>query len=233
MLPQAMSKQTRLLSLILAITSALPLAADSRIKGTQIEQVLSEVDARQKNVESLKADFRQTKEVGMLAEPEVSTGVFIYQKPNRVLWKYLEPRPVSMAIADGFMTTWYPKLGRAEKMEVKRFEDRIFRYMGAGTGAIRELGKYFDFKFIEDRGENLYILELDPKTRALEKRIRSITIWIDGESYLTTGFEYVEGDGDLTRFEFSNVEMNPKVTADVFDLDIPADVPIETIRLDR
>ncbi len=221
------------LFLLLAIVSAFPLSADSRIKGTKIEEVLAEVDARQKSVESLKATFRQTKEVGLLAEPEVSTGVFLYQKPNRVLWKYLEPRAVTMVIADGSMTTWYPELQKAEKMEVKSFEDRIFRYMGAGTGAIRELGKYFDFRFIEDHKSNQFILELEPKTRALEKRIKSITIWIDGKSYLTTGFEYVEGDGDLTRFEFSDVQMNPKLTAGSFQLDIPKNVKIETVRLDR
>lgn len=229
-----MHKHIRLSALILLVlTSTLSLSADSRIKGTKIEEVLSQVDARQKNVESLKANFRQTKEVGLLAEPEVSTGVFLYQKPNRVLWKYLEPRPVTMVISDGVMTTFYPQLSKAEKMEVKSFEDRIFRYMGAGTGAIRELGKYFDFRFVEDRRKNEFILELTPKTRTLEKRIKSITIWIDGETYLTSGFEYVEGDGDLTRFEFSDVEMNPKLAAKSFDLDIPANVKIETIRLDR
>lgn len=218
---------------VLAVSLALPLFADSKIKGTKIEEVLEQVDARQKNVRTLRAHFTQTKEVGMLAEPEVSEGTFVYQQPNRVLWKYEQPRPVSMAIADGTMTTWYPHLKKAERMEIKSFEDRIFRYLGAGTGAIRELGKYFDFRFIEDRAKNEYVLELDPKTRALEKRIRSITIWIDGKSYFTRGFEYVEGDGDLTRFEFHDIEMNPRLSADAFELAIPASVKVETVRLER
>ncbi|MBW3670397.1 MAG: outer membrane lipoprotein carrier protein LolA [Acidobacteria bacterium] len=228
-----MSKTIRLLTVLLLFASATGLSADSRIKGTKIEEVLAEIDTRQKDLRSLEANFRQTKEVGLLAGPEVSTGVFQYQKPNRVLWKYVEPRPVTMVIANGSMTTWYPELEKAERMEVKSFENRIFRYMGAGTGAIRELGKYFDFRFIEDRIKNEYILELAPKTRTLEKRIKSITIWIDGETYFTNGFEYVEGDGDLTRFEFSNVKMNPRLAADAFELAIPEHVEIETIRLER
>lgn len=228
-----MQNLTRAITILLVVAVAIPLFGDSKIKGTKIEEVLTEIDARQKDVHSLRAKFRQTKEVGMLAEPEVSTGVFVYEQPNNVLWRYLEPRPVSMAIADGMMTTWYPELKKAERMEVKRFEDRIFRYLGAGTGAIRELGKYFDFRFIEDRGKNEYVLELDPKTRALEKRIKSITIWIDGKTYFTKGFEYVEGDGDLTRFEFHDIEMNPSLSDDAFALEIPKGVKIETIRLER
>lgn len=228
-----MSKPIRALSFLLILASATGVSADSRIKGTRIEEVLAEIDSRQQNLQALQADFRQTKEVGMLAEPEVSTGLFQYQKPNRVLWKYVEPRPVTMVIADGSMTTWYPHLDKAERMEVRSFENRIFRYMGAGTGAIRELGKYFDFRFIEDRRKNEYVLELSPKTKTLAKRISSITIWIDGETYFTKGFEYVEGDGDLTRFEFSNVKLNPKLPADAFELDIPERVEVETIRLER
>ncbi|MDX1582144.1 MAG: outer membrane lipoprotein carrier protein LolA, partial [Thermoanaerobaculia bacterium] len=160
-----MSTTMRMITVLLSITVVFPLAADSRIEGTKIEEVLNEVDERQKNVETLRAEFTQTKELGMLAEPEVSKGVFVYEQPNRVLWRYVSPRPVSMAIADGQMTTWYPELGKAERLEVKRFEDRIFRYLGAGTGAIRELGKYFDFRFIEKRRANEYVLELEPKTR--------------------------------------------------------------------
>lgn len=228
-----MPNPLRILFVLLALVSASSLSADSRIEGTRIEQVLSEVDARQKSVRSLRADFRQIKEVGMLAEREISTGTFLFAQPNRVLWKYEEPRAVSMAIAGGVMTTWYPELNRAERMEIKRFEDRIFRYMGAGTGAIRELGKYFDFRFVEDRKAKEFILELSPKSRTLEKRIRSITIWIDGETYFTRGFEYVEGDGDLTRFEFSNIAINPDLAANAFQLDIPDSVKVETIRLDQ
>lgn len=209
------------------------LSAEAAIEGTRIEEVLREVDARQKTLKTLRADFQQTKEVGLLAEPEVSTGQFTFEQPNRVLWKYIEPRPVQMMIADGVMTTYYPQLRKAEQMEIRRFEDRIFRYLGAGTGAIRELAKYFDLRFTEDRHKNEFILELTPKTRTLAKRVRSVTIWIDGKTYFTTGFEYVEGDGDLTRFEFSNIEMNPSLSSDPFRLDIPAGVRIETIRLDR
>jgi outer membrane lipoprotein carrier protein len=233
LLPVAMSTLHRNLALVMLVLALPILSADAAIEGTRIEEVLREVDARQKTLKTLRADFRQTKEVGLLAEPEISTGQFTFEQPNRVLWKYIEPRPVQMMIADGVMTTYYPQLRKAERMEIRRFEDRIFRYLGAGTGAIRELAKYFDLRFTEDRHRNEFILELTPKTKTLGKRVRSITIWIDRQTYFTTGFEYVEGDGDLTRFEFSKIEMNPSLSSDPFRLDIPAGVRIETIRLDR
>jgi outer membrane lipoprotein carrier protein len=228
-----MSRHHRSIALFVLLL-ALPLsAAEAAIEGTRIEEVLREVDARQKTLSTLRADFQQTRETGLLAEPEVSTGEFTFEQPNRVLWKYDQPRPVQVMIADGVLTTYYPLLRKAETMEIRHIEDRVFRYLGAGTGAIRELARYFDLRFTEDRHENQFVLELTPKTKTLAKRVRSVTIWIDGSTYFTRAFEYVEGDGDLTRFEFSNIEMNPRLASDAFRLDIPAGVAIETIRLDR
>ena len=51
-----------------------------------------------------------------------------------------------MLIANGMLTTYYPDLNKAERIEVKRYQDRIFKYMGA-SGAIDELGAWFNFTF--------------------------------------------------------------------------------------
>jgi len=210
-----------------------PLRADSRIEGTALEKVVAEINARQEKIETLRADFRQEKTLSLLASSEVSTGRFAFAKPNRVLWSYETPKPVTMLIADGWLTTYYPELKKAEKLEVKRFEDRIFRYLGAASGALRELGRYFDFKFIDDRTKSEWVLVLEPKTKSVAKRVRKLTIWIDRASYLTTKFEYIEGDGDVTRYEFSNIETNVALPAGQFTLDLPPDVRVEQIRLNR
>ena len=206
--------------------------ADSVIKGTKIEEVVKEISDRQKKVDTLQADFRQEKEMALLTSAEVSEGRFVFEKPNRVLWVYDSPKPVRMLIADGWLTTYYPDLGRAEELEVRRFEDRIFRYLGAASGAIEELTKYFDFRFIDRKGSP-YILELDPKTKSVARRVRKLTIWIDRESFITTSFEYIEGDGDMTRYEFVNIRINDPIPPDTFVIDLPTDVRVERMKLNR
>lgn len=222
-----MKRAPFLLSLLLL---SVPAAAADPFAGTRIAEVLDEIDARQKNMKSMEASFVQTKELALLAEPEISTGRFAYEKPNRVIWEYQTPDRVSMLINDGVMTTWYPKLKRAERVEVKDFEDRIFRYMAAGTGALRELTGYFDFRFIERKGSDDWILELTPNSSMVRKRVRKITVWIDQADYFTSAFEWIEGDGDLTRYEFHDVKFNPDLPADRFVLAIPRGTRIETIQ---
>ena len=69
--------------------------------------------------------------MALLSKPEVSTGTFVFSKPNNVLWSYNAPKRVQMLITNGTLTTYYPDLNKAERIDVKRFEDRIFKYMGA------------------------------------------------------------------------------------------------------
>lgn len=196
-----------------------------------LEKVLAEVQKRQKSMTSIEASFRQEKTLDLLAEPQVSTGSFVYVSPDKVRWDYASPSPIVMVIAGGRLTNFFPELKKAETLEVSRFQDRIFKYMGAGS-AIDELSSYFNFRFTETSGSNTWRLDLAPKTKAIEKRVKKISIWIDRTTYLTNRIEYVEGDGDSTIYEFTNIRVNEPVDAKRFDLDLPSDVRVEQIRLD-
>jgi outer membrane lipoprotein carrier protein len=195
-----------------------------------LDEVIARVQEQQKTTSTLEADFRQEKILALLAKPEVSTGHFTFSKPNNVLWRYDAPKRVEMLIANGMLTTYYPDLNKAEQIEVKRYQDRIFKYMGA-TGAIDELGTYFDFTFRNVSNAPSFELDLKPKTKGIAKRVRHIKIWIDKKSYLTTKFEYTEGDGDITRYEFTNVRVNEPIEQRRFTLNLPANVRVETMKL--
>src|SRR5213079_8544 len=118
----------------------------------------------------------------------------------------------------------------AERIEVKKYQDRIFKYMGA-TGAIDELSTYFDFTFSNKAGDPTYVLDLQPKSKSIAKRVQHIKIWIDKKNYLTTKFEYTEGDGDITRYEFMNVRINQPIEQSRFTLSLPKTVRVEQMKL--
>jgi len=195
-----------------------------------LDTVIKKVQEQQQKTTTLQAEFRQEKELALLSKPEVSTGTFVYSRPNNVLWTYAAPKRVQMVIAGGMLTTYYEELGKAERVDVKRFEDRIFKYMGA-SGAIDELARYFDFTFTNSKSKPVYVLDLTPKNRAVSRRVRSIKLWIDKTTYLTTKIEYVEGDGDITRYEFTNVRINDPVPASKFALQLPSNVRVEQMKL--
>ena len=220
----------RSIAAALAAAFLLVLPVHAASSKTTLEQVIRKVQEQQKNTRTLQADFRQEKELALMAKPEVSTGTFVYSKPSNVLWTYAAPKRVQMAIANGVMTTYYPELSKAERIDVKRFEDRIFKYMGA-SGAIEELARYFDFTFTDSKSKPVFLLDLTPKNKAVAKRVRRIKIEIDKQTYLTSKIEYVEGDGDITRYEFTRIRINEPVPASRFALALPASVKVEQIKV--
>src|SRR6266545_4308660 len=120
---------------VCAAAIAMPLLAASKPTPVTLESVIKKVQQQQRKTQTLQADFKQEKELALLSKPEVSMGTFVFSKPNNVLWSYDAPKRVQMLISGGTLTTYYPHLNKAERIDVKRFEDRIFKYMGA-TGAI-------------------------------------------------------------------------------------------------
>ena len=147
-----------------------------------------------------------------------------------MLWTYDAPKRVQMLIAKGTLTTYYPDLSKAERIDVTRFQDRIFKYMGA-TGAIDELARYFDFVFTDRADQPSYKLDLNPKSKVIARRVRHITIWIDKTTYLTNRIEYTEGDGDVTRYAFTNIKLNAPVEQSRFTLNLPPTVRVEQMKL--
>lgn len=215
-----------------ALCASFALVTPLRAAGpaTSLEQVIKKVQEQQRQTSTLQANFKQEKELALLSKPEVSSGTFTYSRPNNVLWTYESPKRVQMVISGGALTTYYADLRKAERVDVKRFEDRIFKYMGA-SGAIDELARYFDFTFTDSKSKPEWMLDLTPKNKAVAKRVRRIKIWIDKKSYLTNKVEYVEGDGDITRYEFTNIRVNDPVPASRFALNLPADVKVEQMKI--
>jgi outer membrane lipoprotein-sorting protein len=221
----------KFLALAICVSALAGTASAARTaKPDSLDEVIKKVQQAQAKTNTLEADFTQEKTLALLAKPEVSTGRFVYAKPNNVLWTYQAPKRVTMLIANGMLTTYYPDLNKAERIEVKRYQDRIFKYMGA-SGAIDELGAYFNFTFTNTADKPYYVLDLDPKSKSIAKRIRHLRIFIDKTSYLTTQFEYTEGDGDKTRYAFTNVRVNAPVEQSRFTLNLPANVRIEQMKI--
>ncbi|HEV8661433.1 MAG TPA: outer membrane lipoprotein carrier protein LolA [Thermoanaerobaculia bacterium] len=225
-----MSKVKFITAAVCATAIATSLSAASKPAPVTLESVIKRVQQQQRKTQTLQADFKQGKELALLSKPEVSTGTFVFSKPNNVLWSYDAPKRVQMLISGGVLTTYYPDLNKVERIDVKRFEDRIFKYMGA-SGAIDELSRYFDFTFTDTSTSPYWVLDLSPKSRAVARRVKHIRIWIEKDTYLTSKFEYVESDGDITRYEFTKIKVNQPIEQGRFTLSLPANVKVEQMKI--
>lgn len=199
----------------------------------RLDALFERVRVEQNALRSLEAHFVQRKESELLVEPEVSKGSFSYLAPDRVRWEFVSPNPMTVVIDDDRMTTWYRDLKRADVLSVGRYSEQVLQYLGA-SGTLDTLLDYFRVKasFPRDASEP-YRLSLDPRYPRIAKRIRSMDVWIDRERFVPVGLRYVEPDGDVTEYRFSDIQVNADIPPERFELDLPADVKRRQVAADR
>ena len=227
---------TLLLALIVAL--AAPSAAETGLPDPEepglsaserIERLIERIRIEQAAIETLHADFEQTRESELLQEPEMSTGELWYAIPGSVLWDFDQPSNTLVCIRDGEMLTWFRDLGRAERVDIGRQSDQVLEYLSAG-GSLDTLRKYFliSASFPKDP-DAPYRLELEPKFRRVAKRIAGMALELDRHGYFPVFLRYEEPGGDVTELRFSNVEINEPIPDERFAVELPAEVEVREL----
>ena len=118
---------------------------------------------------------------------------------------------------------------RTKRCPTCRYSTQVFKYLGA-AGSMETLVDYFRVlaSFPEEAGEP-YRLRLLPKYDRISDKLESMTLWIDPERFFPRRLRYVSSDGDVTEYEFHDLEINGNVPGEHFSLDLPSDVEVRTM----
>ncbi|MFY9820725.1 MAG: outer membrane lipoprotein carrier protein LolA [Thermoanaerobaculia bacterium] len=199
----------------------------------RLAALVERVKLEQQSLKTLEARFTQDQQSSMLTAREQSKGLFSYAAPDKVRWEYASPSPITVVIRGDEMTTWYKDLKRAEILKVGRYSNQIFKYLGA-SGSLQTLLEYFTvrLKLPEKKGD-LYRMELLPKYQRIAKRLKSMTLWIDSETFFPSRLKYEEPDGDTVEYQFSEFRRNSPIPDDRFVVKLPPGVEKRTVDLSR
>lgn len=209
--------------------SAAPSGSVGGTSETGLEEVLKSFDEVQESIQSLTADFTQTTENRLLKEPLMGRGRFYMSKPASLMWEYSSPETMKFVISDDEYVGYFPNRKRAERRNIQRWSDQIFRMFGLGQVSA-ELEEFYEIELREpsDDMAHTYVLLLEPRKRRVKKRMDSIRLWVSRASYLPVKVEYRDQDGNTRVIRFDDFEINPDLSAGLFDVDIPSDVTVTT-----
>jgi outer membrane lipoprotein-sorting protein len=113
---------------------------------------------------------------------------------------------------------------KAEKRNIQRWREQLFRFFGVGQGS-DELGRFYNIRLRESDADT-YLLSLSPKRRRVKKRVDEVLFWLDAKTFLPRRVEYKSTDGSGRTIEFQNVQLNPDLAAGIYRVDLPDDVTI-------
>jgi outer membrane lipoprotein carrier protein len=193
----------------------------------ELEQVLSEFDSVQNSIQTLSAEFTETTVNRMLKDPLIAEGEFYLTKPDSIRWEYSAPEEMRFVIARDQYTGYFPSQKRAEKRNIKRWSDQLFRFFGLGQGSA-ELAKFYRLGLGQDdeAEDGTYLLLLEPKKRRARKRVEEVRFWLDDATYLPRRVEYRGSDGNQRTIEFHEIRVNPDLAAGIYTVDLPEDVTV-------
>jgi outer membrane lipoprotein-sorting protein len=211
----------------LGVVLAVGICAVGFAPAAELGEVLTRFDEVQDSIRTLSAKFTETTTNELLIDPIAAEGRFFMTKPDSIRWEYSFPEEMRFVISQDEYTGYFPKQKRAERRNVQRWSEHIFRFFGLGQGS-QELMKFYDISLdpTHDSSDGIYVLVLEPTKKRVRKRIPEVRFWLDAETFLPRKVEYDGKRGNTRTIVFHEILLNPDLAASTYQVDIPSDVKV-------
>lgn len=198
--------------------------ADGRaIASPPLEEILSKLDAKAADIESLTAKFVEEKHTPLLKKPLRSTGT-IAIKGNRTRWDTVEPAPSVMTTSEDEIRIYDPDAGT---LDVYSMDRRLASLAITPLPRLATIREHFEIEGrTSDVGEEGAVaLRLTPRSDALREHVSRVDVWVDVELGCARRVEILTADGDQTTLRFDSIRTNVNLS----DADVTFDPPSGTI----
>jgi outer membrane lipoprotein-sorting protein len=191
------------------------------LEGTELGDLLERFDRAQAELETFEADFRETREDGLFADPLVLAGHLYLEKPERILWAYREPEARYFLLEGRILTAWYPEQGFAERQNVRKHGKRLRRMVGLGETS-EDLVRNNEVSLLaRSELEGAKELVLVPRNRRLREHLPEVRLWVDEETALPVQVRYLQSTGDRVTLRILEARSNEPLPPEALTLPIP------------
>lgn len=207
----------RIIFLFLGLQLTLVSIAQDFTVVKDFEFVKEKIQAVSQNANSLSSEFVQEKHISFLEDVHSSSGIFKYEKEDKLRWEYKAPYSYIVILKDGKLLIddegKKNKLDIAQNIMFKKISKMISKAM---SGDVLEEQK--DFDPIVEENDKSYKVTLTPQQKKIQNYLESIEVYFDKVSYLVQSVVMREGEDDFTKISFTNMELNGTVTEEDFSI---------------
>jgi outer membrane lipoprotein-sorting protein len=159
----------------------------------------------------LRGQFIQTKTMKMFNQPLLSTGHFLLNHEQGLLWAQVEPFPVSLVLVKDKLSQQFA--GQPAEVILAKDNPMVFYFshlfLSLFKGDVAALSEQFSIKVSEN--EHSWQLLLTPKTAPLNKIFANISI--EGDKFIEQ-LQLTELNGDISLIEFNEQQTTPAQLSD-------------------
>lgn len=215
------------------VFAALPPIGAIQAQSLNLEQVLSRMDERGDQLQSMSADIVQRKWTDILGEfdqGERGRFYFLRRDDTTFLRKDIEqPSQNVLTIAGGDVLFYQPSLKQAQRYQLGTHKDKTeFLLLGFGSDP-QALKEAYEIELLGQEdvdGQTAYRLELTPRSKQTAAFFVRIELWVDSDLWVPIQQKLVEPTQDYLLINFSDIELNPDISRSRFEVKLPSDVRV-------
>ncbi len=206
-----------------AILCAAP--SPSQTANPQLEQVLTKMDQGAAHFRSATADTKLEQYQKVVEETDTQSGKSYFRRNGNEVQMALDveqPDKKYVIYSDGKVRFYQPRINQITEHDVGKNREDVegFLVLGFGGGG-HELLKSYDVTLGGSEnvnGQNSTRLELVPKSQRLRGMFGKIVMWVVPDQSVTVRQEFFEPSGDRRTVNYSNIQLNKKISDDVFKI---------------
>lgn len=217
---------TRVLPL-LALWAA-PIFAHHQQPLPPLKEVVERFDAAQAQVQTLQTPFTLTIRRAMMRTPTVTKGTLYLQGSDFVHFSFQPPEDLVLHLTPKELLSWSAESKQAERLKIGILKNANRKFLGLGQ-KLSFLQEYFQIGLGESKEQaGTVFLTLIPRSLSLRKRMQSMLLWVDRETWLPRQIQWVERSGDSWLLELGSLKTNQALPPGVTGFKLPEGVvPVE------
>jgi len=212
------------LTLVTAVASVLccPAAA---AQAQNLESVLSSMDKAAANFRSAQCNFEWDQYQKVVDDHDYQKGTMYFRRQGddvQMAADIISPVKKYVLFTGNLVSVYQPSIDQVTEYNPGKNKADFESYLVLGFGGSgHNLEQSFDVKFEgmeQVQGVNAAKLELTPKSQRVRNMFQVITLWIDPARGVNVQQKFQEPSGDYRLAMYSNIQLNQKISGDVFKL---------------
>jgi outer membrane lipoprotein-sorting protein len=201
-----------------------------------VQEVLSNMDKSAAGFSTMSADLRKLSHTHVIDDNSEESGTILLRKIGpralQVLVRFTRPDERMVGFSGKKAEMFYPKMNTVQEYNLSGHGSMVDQFMLLGFGASgKDLAASYDVRVAGEEtvgGTKAVKLVLTPKSAATREKLKQVELWMaDGGAYPVQQ-KFLQPSGDYNLFTYSDVKLNPSLSADALKLKLPKGVKRET-----
>jgi len=184
---------------------------------TQQQEMIQKITEASEKLNSLRCDFVQKKTISILAKEMVSEGQMFFKQKDKLKWEYTKPTQYELIMNEDQVLVNSGNTKNAmttNSSKAFRKLSKIILSMINGSGIFDT--SMFTAQLMVGAKDNMVIL--NPTQKEMQQMFSVIRLRFNKSDYTVNVVEMEEKNGDSTRIEMKNKQVNIKLNDEIFTI---------------